>query len=1052
MRDVFILLPTQAMDSLSLRGTAEDCQELLAAWTCVYHPEVLRLTRKTATPMYGLYIYEEPENIILIAPKPTMDILDPYWVDRAESRNCTFLRDCSDLNKLTEELIRCLREDATRDAEKEKEAKNTEVSENGENTESETEVVTENVPETEKEPISGMPEVADFMALGMMHLLSEVMAHKLQFMSYLDSFSFTRDVLTILDSMDAGDVEKAKRDMQMAWDQLVQSRQYYAPQDGYLFDLTLLDTAYLPASFQNELESATEMNLMADGAVIAQMAETFPAMLDELKKGLDAKKVCLVGGEETETEFPLLTQEGILRRLQHGLEVYEKWLGKRPEIYARRKFGLTPMLPNVLKKLGFQGALHFTLDDGKFPVSEQTRIAWKGTDGQVIETISKIPLDAQKADATAGLPEELAKSLNVDNAFGAIFTHWAGEGMTSEWYELLKRSCRWIPLFGSMTTFAECFDATRYSSSDERFLAESYVSPYLSQYVAGKEADPISRWSRYHQLRARFEALAGLECMARWLNPKSGTEKESVSEKLLERLEACRTVSKDFFASAWQEMLTAERKVAEEISAILSDGNRKNALLVLNPASFTAEKAVDLSETEKNLSVSRLVPEENGPIKKHYWEKYADSRGTVHGARVEVPSFGFALVTDSPEQSATPPEEKSGRGWLLGRKKTPQLPPPVYQDAESGMWLMTNEHLTLRFDPYTGHLRSVYDNIHRGNRFSQQLAMRRRATPLDSLAEEAPDDYSLMAADSFRPGIFADRCEMEISGRLMDRRGEILAKFTQTTTLRRGSSVVEFDVFLEPLKELGRNPWQSYYASRMAWGDSTVDLFRNVGFSTQPASTFKVEAPYFVEVRPIHYATATKMMSTVSHELAQRVRGRELRSEDFLPERGADTEYTDARLTLLANGLPWHRNCGNRRLDTLLVVQGESSRRFRFGVAVNAPYPMKVAQSFMAPMVQVPVALKNGVEHSSTGWFGFVSRKNVVVTHWQAEENGARIRFAETEGRNVRVSFRALHPLELAEQIDFLGERQNTLAIEEDQIQFEIFAHEFKEIRIRFRK
>ena len=73
-----------------------------------------------------------------------------------------------------------------------------------------------------------------------------------------------------------------------------------------------------------------------------------------------------------------------------------------------------------------------------------------------------------------------------------------------------------------------------------------------------------------------------------------------------------------------------------------------------------------------------------------------------------------------------------------------------------------------------------------------------------------------------------------------------------------------------------------------------------------------------------------------------------------------------------------------------------------------------------------------------------------MISHWEADEKGARLRFVETEGRNVRVTYRAMRPLVSAEQVDFSGERINTYAIDGDQVSFDIFANEFREIRIAF--
>ncbi|MBQ6109423.1 MAG: hypothetical protein IJK97_14515 [Thermoguttaceae bacterium] len=251
------------MDSLSLAGSDEDCRELLSAWTCVYHPDILRQTRKINTPIYGLYVYDEPENAILLTPKPTQEILDWSWIERAENRNCVFVKNCADLTALTAEVLEILKHDAELDAEAA--AKNAE--EEAETAEGETASEPEPAEETAKpaaalpsgDPCAKpskeeMPQTVDFLALGMMHLLSEVMSHKLQFMSYLDSNGFADNILASLDAVDSGDADKAHRRMQDAWDQLIQSRQYYAPQDGYVFDLALLDRDYIPESFQAELD------------------------------------------------------------------------------------------------------------------------------------------------------------------------------------------------------------------------------------------------------------------------------------------------------------------------------------------------------------------------------------------------------------------------------------------------------------------------------------------------------------------------------------------------------------------------------------------------------------------------------------------------------------------------------------------------------------------------------------------------------------------------------------------------------------------------------
>ena len=100
--------------------------------------------------------------------------------------------------------------------------------------------------------------------------------------------------------------------------------------------------------------ATTPTNVLLSADLLAEMAAKEPATLAALKAGLAAGRVGLIGGEATESRLPLLSHESILAELQRGLAVYEKHLGRRPEVFGRWRYGLTPHLPGILHKLGFR--------------------------------------------------------------------------------------------------------------------------------------------------------------------------------------------------------------------------------------------------------------------------------------------------------------------------------------------------------------------------------------------------------------------------------------------------------------------------------------------------------------------------------------------------------------------------------------------------------------------------------------------------------------------------------------------------------------------------
>ena len=70
--------------------------------------------------------------------------------------------------------------------------------------------------------------------------------------------------------------------------------------------------------------------------------------------------VSLVGGEVDEAELPLLEPESVLWNLTTGLAEYQRLLGRRPVVYGRRRYGLTPILAadSVSTRLPRRGSFH----------------------------------------------------------------------------------------------------------------------------------------------------------------------------------------------------------------------------------------------------------------------------------------------------------------------------------------------------------------------------------------------------------------------------------------------------------------------------------------------------------------------------------------------------------------------------------------------------------------------------------------------------------------------------------------------------------------------
>ncbi len=391
----------------------------------------------------------------------------------------------------------------------------------------------------------------------------------------------------------------------------------------------------------------------------------------------------------------------------------------------------------------------------------------------------------------------------------------------------------------------------------------------------------------------------------------------------------------------------------------------------------------------------------------------------LHPSIIDVPAMGFAWIRSDGGQAGETPAPQVGRrkGWFgLGRAKEP---PPL-----AGPNMLCNEFCEIHFDPHTGAIRSISDYHSRDPRLAQQIALRL------SRGDGGEADYSIMAADEIAATSAGPALgEMVARGRLMDREGRRVAGFRQTTRLWRGSRVIELLVELDIDRLPGPSPWDSYYAVRFAWKDETAELYRSVHLAGVPTTLLQIESPHFLDIR----------------------RGRQ-------------------RTTLLCGGLPYHRRFG-RKLDTLLVVRGETARSFRLGIGIDVPQPTAAALGLIAPPLVLP---DQPPPPAQTGWLFHLDCRNVLATHWEycsphtpcadaahgADDSsnsrrltaagGFRARLLETEGRGVRLGLRSFRAVASARKINPGDVPPVDLAVAGDRIEVPVGPHQWVEVEVLF--
>ncbi|MCH9790413.1 MAG: hypothetical protein K0U82_06305, partial [Planctomycetes bacterium] len=344
--------------------------------------------------------------------------------------------------------------------------------------------------------------------------------------------------------------------------------------------------------------------------------------------------------------------------------------------------------------------------------------------------------------------------------------------------------------------------------------------------------------------------------------------------------------------------------------------------------------------------------------------------------------------------------------------------------------LLRNEFFEVHIHEETGGIAQIKEYGRKPNRLSQQLAFRfpyqRNITTPGALGDvETKTPYS--AVRDVKVELVCDgpgMGEIISTGEIYDQVSEsTLATFRQTFQLWRGRPVLDVKIELEVQTMPDGNPWDHYFAARFAWGDSTASLTRSLLESAHAFQGERFESPHYFEIAE-----------------------------------------GDQRVTILNHGLPFHRKTGPRMLDSMLIVEGESKREFKFSIAVNQNFPMQMAKNVMVSpgQFQSPAGPPRMGE---AGWLFHLDASNVQLTrvrnlmHPEQEESsqdesgansGFAVRLLETEGVHRSVKLRCWKSPVSARQRDFHGKTVVELPIEEDAVLIEMSPYEIAEVEIQF--
>lgn len=302
---------------------------------------------------------------------------------------------------------------------------------------------------------------------------------------------------------------------------------------------------------------------------------------------------------------------------------------------------------------------------------------------------------------------------------------------------------------------------------------------------------------------------------------------------------------------------------------------------------------------------------------------------------------------------------------------------------ETAERVLANGLVRLEAHPATGGMLSLRRPCDRGNRVSQQLAIR---GDFGGVTRMQAESLARCRTSSGRDGVVA-------TGRLLAAGDREVGRFRQGMSLVDGLPLAVLDIEIVPAAGFTGGLYDAHACARFAWNENeSVEVRRGLHGQSIATERSRFTAPHFIEL----------------------VGGGGLRA--------AASDDRDA-VAILTGGVPWHMLSSPHVLDSILSAAGATAgtaitRRLAVGLGLERPWDLAIDLLADAPLGPPPVLLPAGARLLAA-----------VASAGAAESARLRIGIVESAGRSGPVRIELAAPVARATAVDLRGEPRDDVEV-----------------------
>lgn len=859
-------------------------------------------------------------------------------------------------------------------------------------------------------------------------------------------------------------VEPWRRHLQSAAGRLLSAREVLYPVTIYLIELWLLDEKKLDSPWPPTFERELPTNLIACSALLERWHREQPVRFSLLRERLEKERLEVCGGGYLEREDALLPVESQLWNIRKGQQVARALLGRKIDVYARKRFGSHPQLPLFLSSNGLPRALHLCFDDSAIPSYTATTISWPSPDGKQVDAFVRKPHAVDNPDTLFNLGHYLFKTIREDHTATLVFLHTGKR--PQPWYEDFVELSRLGSIFGDWVTLNRYFNEVMPGEYATSPSIDEFHFDYLSERcppcptaapgLAGTEASgsapmgsggeepefssPLSPPAKSGAGRERRSLPSGPSSSLENPSPPTplsaggargeenrgssqialshgscGSTTDSPVSGFARHLRLRRRIDATWTLAAIHRGLTGKAELAALETRLAEIEDRIESHAPNIPASGN-EATKELAEIEKRV-IEALVERLQARTERQeagylilnpcsFARRLAlELDGAVHP--LPIKDHVKACQIDGDGMKAVVEVPALGFCWLP-RAGVPGTPPMPTRLRLADERCVRNEFFEAEIDAQTGGLRGLRDRRSGMGRIAQRLVF----APGSSM------QASKITVTSTGPALG----EIITEGTLLGEQQQVLAHFRQRFRAWLGRPVLEIHIELRPEQPPAGYPWHAYYGARFAWRDERSIVLRGINGTSYVSAHPRPQTPDFLELR-------AQRQSTI----------------------------------LFPGGLPFLQRLDNRMVDVILVPPGETCPTFDLTLALDREHPMQTALGLCTPIPMLATT-KGPPPVGPTGWLFHLDSPQLLLTgirpgvlEWRDPDaptpppaDAITVRLLECSASSGVAEFRCARDPKRATLLNAGGERLLELMTSGDAVQLEISPGDFVQVQVEF--